>query len=150
MAYDLTALIGRADALAPVRHPAVTRSPVRLENGWALVPIDEYILRERLGIQAFDIDDVAASLGPAVVAAGAGLPVAFVHIQTFGGTADEAVAVWREGELVWQARAEDLTDERVSAEALRLVGVVATGGLDEFDTLGLGRHRETEDWFDEP
>ena len=150
MAYDLTAIIGRADALAPIQHPAVTRGPIALEHGWALLPIDEYVLRERLGIQAFDVDDVAASLGPAVVEAGSGLPVAFVHSPTFGGTADEAVAVWREGELVWQARAEDLTDERLSAEAFRLVGVVASEGLDEFDTLGLGRHRETEGWFDEP
>ena len=149
MAYELTALVGPPHALARLRHPALPRGPVALTEEWALVPVDREGLAE-FGVSAFDVDDVVQELGPAVLAASLATTLAYVHIETFGGLADEAVAVWRAGELVWQARAEDQGDERLSPEAFRLVGVMATEGLDEFDTLGLGRHRETEDWFDEP
>jgi len=32
-------------------------------------------------------------------------------------------------------------------EALQFLGVEAVGDLDEFDTVGLGAHRLTEDWL---
>ena len=31
--------------------------------------------------------------------------------------------------------------------ALRAVGVVGTTGRDEFDEIGLGRHRQTDGWL---
>ena len=34
------------------------------------------------------------------------------------------------------------------SQALRLIGVVTEQGMDEFDTLGLGRHRETHQWVE--
>ena len=147
MSYDLTALVGHPETLARIRHRAVTHRPVPLIDGIALVPLPGDELAEAVDVHPYRIDDVTTELGPAIAFASMAGPVAFIHIASFGGTADEAVAVWRDGELVWQARAEDLDQERLSAEALRLVGVVATPGNDEFDTLGLGRHRETEDWI---
>jgi hypothetical protein len=32
------------------------------------------------------------------------------------------------------------------SQALRIIGVVAEQEMDEFDTVGLGKHRETHRW----
>jgi len=32
------------------------------------------------------------------------------------------------------------------SQALRMIGVVAEQGMDEFDTVGLGKHRKTHQW----
>ncbi len=35
------------------------------------------------------------------------------------------------------------------SQALRCLGVSADGHFDEFDAVGMGRHRDTDGWFDE-
>jgi hypothetical protein len=73
-------------------------------------------------------------------------PVAYVETDYFGGAGDQAATVFLRGERVLRrARARS---GPVDA-ALRMVGVAATGFQDEFDTLGLGRYRETGAWVTE-
>jgi hypothetical protein len=72
-------------------------------------------------------------------------PVAYVETDYFGGAGGQAAAVWRGG-TIWMERRSDGSGP--INEALRLLGVRPTPGEDEFDTLGLGRHRSNEDWLD--
>jgi hypothetical protein len=160
MSYVFTAAVGRPDVLAALTHPLLAPS-VRLGGGFAMRPVidpldllggDDDITwddAEALRFDPLDADAAAESLGPVLAPASVRGPVAYVHIEMAGGPPDEAVCVWRDGELVWRAAGESL-DERFSPEALRTIGVVAADGADEFDTLGLGRHREMVDWLGEP
>lgn len=78
-------------------------------------------------------------------------PVAYVEAEYFGGVGTQRAAVWARGALAFGPFAVE-DHEMVPREgtpisrALRLLGVVADHGLDEFDTVGLRRHRHLEDW----
>ena len=147
MSYVLTAVFGRPSTIDHLAHPLLAR-PVTLGGGFAMRPVVEPDDEDDVPFDPLDVDALDDALGPLLSTASTAGPIAYVHIEMFGGPADEVVAVWRDGEMVWCASGEEL-DERLSHEAFRMIGVEASGG-DEFDALGLGRHRETEAWLGEP
>ncbi|TDT98246.1 hypothetical protein EDD99_6468 [Streptomyces sp. 846.5] len=78
-------------------------------------------------------------------------PVVYVEAEYFGGVGTQRTAVGARGALAFGPFAVE-ENESVPREgtpisrALRLLGVAADRGLDEFDTVGLRRHRHVEDW----
>lgn len=79
-------------------------------------------------------------------------PIAYVEAEFFGGVGQQASVVWHRGEAVLGPMAQELPPGvpvvRVGPinAALRCLGVTTMDGLDEFETVGLGRHRHVEDW----
>ncbi|WP_162908413.1 hypothetical protein [Allorhizocola rhizosphaerae] len=79
--------------------------------------------------------------------------MAYVELDYFGGVGSQFAAVWHGGILVLGPLV--LTeDEPLPApgwspisQALRRLGVSVDGHYDEFDAIGLGRHRHVEDWL---
>ena len=68
-------------------------------------------------------------------------PIAYVETDYFGGAGMQGAAAWVDGE----ARLPPTVEEHsVVNAALRLIGLRAEDGLDEFDTLGLGRTRRLD------
>ncbi|WP_264942169.1 hypothetical protein [Sphingomonas canadensis] len=84
--------------------------------------------------------------------------LAFVETNYFGGTGSQAAAVIAGGKVAMQAatavtRNPVRRDDPINS-ALRALGVEAASGMDEFDTVGLGRFRDLEslgldEWDDE-
>lgn len=86
--------------------------------------------------------------------------VLYVCGETFGGPGTQEAAGWDHGELVYGPSgtcdlASDLepgyrvvprSDSAINA-GLRMMGVQASPGRDEYATAGLARHRFTEDWL---
>ncbi|MGW1596321.1 hypothetical protein [Streptomyces sp. NPDC002343] len=78
-------------------------------------------------------------------------PLAYVEAEYFGGAGEQRAAVWADGALVlgpldvpvkrWFSRPVGPV-----SQALRRLGVRREPGGDEFDAVGLGRHRHTDDW----
>ena len=66
--------------------------------------------------------------------------VAYVEATFTGGYGGHATMIWENGQLIGEP------GDRINVVLQRL-GVVATSGLDEFDTVGLGRHRTTRQWL---
>ncbi|MCG8435938.1 MAG: hypothetical protein MJA83_18110 [Gammaproteobacteria bacterium] len=68
----------------------------------------------------------------------------FVLLQTdyFGGVGDQWATVYRGAQRVMEVTKGGIN------EALALVGVVREGNSDEFDTIGLGAHRDFSDLFE--
>jgi len=80
--------------------------------------------------------------------------------ETFGGPGTQEAAGWDHGKLVYGPSgtcdlASDLepgyrvvprSDSAINT-GLRMMGVQASPGLDEYATAGLARHRFTEDWL---
>ncbi len=79
-------------------------------------------------------------------------PLAYVEADFFGGTGSQYTQVWDGGKsalgpLLMNEADEPPPDGSPISRALRHLGVVAAGS-DEFDAVGLGRQRETEDWVE--
>jgi len=84
-------------------------------------------------------------------------PVAYVEAEFWGGEGHQAAAVWDRGVRVLEiiepepeaGAREPPVRECAINQALRCLGVeVASGEVDEFDSIGLGRFRSTEEWLD--
>ncbi|MFE3270011.1 hypothetical protein [Streptomyces sp. NPDC059215] len=79
-------------------------------------------------------------------------PVAYMEAEYFGGVGEQRAAVWDEGSLVVGPLDESDTKQFSRAVspvslALRRLGVRTSLGEDEFDAMGLDRHRSNEDWI---
>lgn len=76
-------------------------------------------------------------------------PLAYITTFYFGGQGDQDALVWDKGALRFSPTSpgyeQDWPNSPIS-QAFRMIGVVAEAGKDEFDTLGLGMHRETHKW----
>jgi hypothetical protein len=69
-------------------------------------------------------------------------PVAYIEAEFFGGSGGQSAAVWSRGsETMPPIHSRDAINQ-----ALRFLGVQIGNAQDEFDALGLGRHRDTRHW----
>jgi hypothetical protein len=77
---------------------------------------------------------------------------AVIETDYIGGRGSQAAAVYRGGEEIMPPEATEVAPVARSAgpinKALRLLGVQATPGRDEFQVVGLHRHRDGDDLFE--
>lgn len=82
-------------------------------------------------------------------------PVAYVEADFHGGIGKQFAAVWQGGELVLGPLldGEDAPPATVRrsaiSQALHRLGARKYEYIDEFDAIGLGRHRHVDDWLDD-
>lgn len=69
--------------------------------------------------------------------------VAYIEAEFFGGAGAQAHALFLEGKAIGQV----VVAEHAINEALRSLGVEKGVARDEFEAVGLGRHRDTDQWL---
>jgi hypothetical protein len=146
MGYDIQAIISTQPVLEA--HSADFSSAVvaPLGSGFALIPITDELLDE---IGASGESGQFYKFTPAVAdwlrSISASAPAAYVEAEFFGGVGEQGATVWARGEQLLEAtHAPDAINI-----ALRLLGISRGTAHDEFEALGLPRHRHTNDWLDD-
>jgi hypothetical protein len=91
-------------------------------------------------------------LGDMLAACSVTGPVAYVEADYFGGTGTQAAQVWDAGKAILGPLRQSEGDPRPAtgspiSQALRRLGATRGDCFDEFDAVGLGRHRDTDDWL---
>jgi len=137
MGYTLQAIVGDS---ANLRSGLPGLRVVDLAKGKGLIPISE-ALRERFEIPFLEFGGGAIPEG--LISLMKPLKkAAYLEAEFFGGDGGQSSAAWEEGRLVFgPVSAEDAINQ-----ALRFLGVDKKECHDEFDAIGLGRHRDTEEW----
>lgn len=140
---------------ACARLPSAVACP--LAQGFALVPVTDRLVGELQTVVHRQSDEVLLHSGEmapglAKMAAELSMNGPMVYAATFihGGTGGQDAVVWCDGDVVLNIGDDEDTmsawpDSPIS-RALRRAGVVASDGMDEFDTIGLGRYRSNEAW----
>ncbi|WP_020663086.1 hypothetical protein [Amycolatopsis benzoatilytica] len=129
-----------------------------------IVPLDQNLFLLPMTDQLFDAVTVVgapelpgfwkapAGFDSALTACSMNGPVAYVEAEFFGGTGTQSAQVWDSGKVVLgplrlaEGEPSSAAGSPIS-QALRQLGVVRGGHLDEFDAVGLGRHRDTSNWL---
>jgi len=145
MSYTLQALVADEATIRKAAPPDVVVVP--LPQGKAMIPLSDE-LREARDISFLPLTDEGAAEVPdgitviaeAIAKAGR---VAYVEAEFFGGDGIQACATW---DATLRA-SHPLVDAGAINTALRFLGVKVGDHHDEFDALGLGRQRATEDWL---
>jgi hypothetical protein len=146
MAYVIEAFLGAEDSLRRLDREIRT---VPLSAGIAMAPFTSE-LRSAMGSMAATGDPEPSwpfrklSKEAARIAQEASLggSLAYVEAEYFGGAGDQGSIVWKDGGVLSGPTGE----AHAINHALRQLGVNATSERDEFDVVGLGTQRATEDW----
>ena len=173
MAYFLEALIVRGtpdwpEPIARVGRPVLLHAPDGMPLG--LLPLKDAVM-SALGVdEAHDpvlgFYELRRPVADLAAEASLTAPVVYVHAEYHGGTGTQAAVGWLDGavafgprfttnwpgavddhyELVMGRRASGAIEAEAIDQALQFLGIEAVGDRDEFDIVGLGAHRFTEDW----
>jgi hypothetical protein len=155
--HDVQALIAKSDSLAAAVGRFERAIVCRLVQGFALLPITDAFAKElavRPGNTAGTVaplPELSDGLHALALEISRAVPVAYIATGYFGGQGGQDALAWRDGVLCFSPATPGYArswPHTPISQALRTIGVVAEDGNDAFDTLGLGRHRETHRWAD--
>ncbi|WP_125461708.1 MULTISPECIES: hypothetical protein [Rhodomicrobium] len=145
MGHQISALIARA----PIDAEAARQFdlPVIIENDFAIVGLDathsDHWSKE-LGLENTELSEMVLDR-PVTHEFARRLGMeryALIETDYFGGAGEQCAAVYCGLTIAMPA-----TPDGINA-ALKLLGVKRKSDVDEFDTIGLGRHRSFDDQFE--
>ncbi len=148
MAYVIQAVIARTGCFgAALPEPLRV---VRLDGGVDMIPLGRQV-RAWYGIEGCPLtcdEDDSDPIAPAALlrlceGLSRNCAVAYVEAEFFGGTGMQASIAFSNGKQVAPA----VRAVHAISEALRLLGVEKGRAYDEFEAVGLGQHRDTDDWL---
>ncbi len=155
MAYSLSAIIARSSVL---QQQAQIVPIVKVGQDLVMVPVTSEVLNlinngvekpSRLLPQHFEY--YFSSMAEWMMRISEKGPIAYVEAEFHGGTGDQAVVVWRNQKILMSVRAIGAINKAlgllgVKAKVPRLADSSDVYAGDEFETVGLNRHRSTEEW----
>jgi hypothetical protein len=149
VSYTLQAIIGHRESFDAAHFDSL--SIVGLADGLLLIPLTSAV-RTRFDIPYLpltdDRDDAPSAPHQLNLFCSQlsrqGL-IAYLEAEIFGGVGWQAHVLYRNGAAVGPP---DISADAIN-QALRLFGVQVDGHTDEFDAVGLGRHRDTDAWSNE-
>ena len=158
--HDVTALIAKSDRLTAATRRFETVVVCPLVQGFSLLPITEDFAKE-LSVYASQtkapgpltkpIKELSNGLHALAIEISHDCPIAYISTCYFGGQGGQNALVWDKGSLRFSPTTQhydQVWPNSPISQALRAIGVLAEEGMDEFDTLGLGNHRETHRWVE--
>lgn len=143
MAYFLDAWLGPESTIRGRIKPLKKARVVLLGSGMALIPMTDELFSElgrdkRPAIEGFSM--LSGAVSAWATQASDRATVAYIRAGSPGG---QSAVVWKDRKIVLGPMH---TPDAIN-QALRFLGIAAAPPRDEFDTLGLGRHRETDAWL---
>lgn len=153
MAHELNAVLGKREVLE--RLASEHGVPVvALSHGFALIPLTSEVIVLFVGDGGTDAPESSLALQRRLDEVfqdwSAHGPVVHATNDTHGGSpGEQAARIWQSGTVVFAQRGHAYSGP--ISMALQRLGV--TGGRighDEFDSVGLGRHRKTAAWLESP
>ncbi len=154
--HEVEALIAEGDKLAGSVRQLKSAVICQLVQGFALLPITEALVEELVasrpqtkGTLVKPLQYISEALLLLAVEISRDVPVAYVNTYYFGGRGGQDALVWDKGSLRFSPTTQDykrVWPNSPISQALRMIGVAAEAGMDEFDTVGLGRNRHTDRW----
>ena len=146
MAYTLQAIVTVADEIQSQLPPPL-RS-VSLGSDVKLIPLGSEAAHH-FGIPFLPLTDDGATEMPLQVAQlceqlSQRRTLAYIEAEFFGGAAAQASVVFTNGKQV----GPPLVSETAINQALQILGVSEGDAHDEFESVGLGAHRDTDSWLE--
>ncbi|MEV6055765.1 hypothetical protein [Streptomyces sp. NPDC052107] len=155
MSYELQAVIAGDELLRVASRDVPGSHVVPLRQGLSLMPMtDEVFDAVTDGSDGGDLGfwRLPGGFDTLLAQWSAAGPIAYVEAECFGGVGEQRAAVWADGALAL-GPLDVPTKKRFSravspiSRALRRLGARRSLGEDEFEAVGLDRHRNNEDWI---
>jgi hypothetical protein len=149
MGHFVTGIVARMEVLQAFATRHSLHRPVNLEQGLALLPLrdddlDSFLLAPLTGHRD-EFNYLSDQLLRELEAGSAEGDLMYFETEYFGGVGSQGAVVLRNEQVVFGPKA---AEHGAINEALAVLGVPATSTRDRFESIGLNRHRHTEDWLD--
>ena len=149
MAHFVKGLIAARPVLERFARRHALHEPAGLAVGLAILPLRDSDLDSFLkGPYSGDPEGdyyLSEQFSEELRAASRGAAIMYFETEYFGGCGAQAAVLFQDGELIFGPAAAKFGPIN---GALKLLGVRAEPpARDEFETVGLGRHRTVEDWL---
>lgn len=150
MGHNISGIVADIDVLCHFGSISSLHSPAVLTDGLAFLPLSDDHLDALYPVSgAFDkaMLYLSDALKAELTRLSSSGPVAYVETGYFGGQGEQGATVYAEGKCIFGP----ITSEGSPiSEAMRLLGVtVCLGYNDEFESVGLCRHSDNEDWIED-
>jgi hypothetical protein len=150
MGYLLNAFLGRPDGLKKIERRFPTSKIVLLTTEIALIPMTGRLFNEINNYRGNNIIKKWQFLTSDVENEILGVidhdMISYIEVEYFGGQGGQSGIIWQKGKRIFEKEFQ----QGVVNEILRLFGVLKDKiDRDAFDTVRLGRHRNTEDWIED-
>ncbi|MGE5415669.1 MAG: hypothetical protein ACM3UZ_02675 [Acidobacteriota bacterium] len=149
MAFYLRGILAKTDITTEICSDYPNIRSIVLQDDIYFIPITDEIY-DQIDLSSSEMTG-PCSLGETftqyLITKSENAKVAYIEAKYWGGIGGQAGCIWYGGELVYELVYED--NMEAINNVLSLMGIHAETGKDEFDTVGLGRHRHIEDWLKE-
>jgi hypothetical protein len=147
MAYTLQAIITIADEFQS-QLPPLLRS-ISLGSNVKLVPLGSEV-KSHYGIPFCPLTDEGKAETPPPILKlcellSQGRTLAYIEAEYFGGAGSQACVIFTDGRQVSQPI---ISSETAINQALHILGVSKGNAYDEFEAVGLEKHRNTDAWLE--
>lgn len=148
MGHYLKAFIGQKENLTPISDKYSNSKLVDLSDEVSMIPMTDELFDEinqsHTSSEVTGFEFLTENIENKTLDIIGNKKLAYVESEFFGGQGGHIGLIWKDGER------EFIGDFKKSTmnEILKKLGVIRNRNQDEFETIGLDRHRDTEDWTD--
>ncbi|MEU6111296.1 hypothetical protein ABZ853_23165 [Streptomyces albidoflavus] len=155
MGYELQAVIAGDEVLRGASREVPGAHVVPLGQGLSLMPMTDEVfaaVTDSSDGRVLGFWRLPEGFDTLLAQWSAAGPIAYVEAEYFGGVGEQRAAVWADGALAL-GPLDEPTGKRFSravspiSEAMRRLGARRSLDEDEFEAVGLSRHRSNEDWI---
>ncbi|MBI5101177.1 MAG: hypothetical protein HZB33_05010 [Nitrospirae bacterium] len=145
MGYTIQAIIGRRKQIETAAIEDAT--VILLAQELAMIPLGDKF-RERYKIPFLPLTDegwhsLPENIGELCSRLSMNGKIAYIEAEFFGGEGIQAYVLWQDGKMT----GEVTISQTAINDAIHFLGAVPNPNLDHFDSVGLGTHRNTDDWL---
>jgi hypothetical protein len=147
MTHSVTGIIAKSNCVDRIcsSHPPLRAVPLHQE--FSLFPLTKEIV-ESLGVSRSvdheDLGNIPNELTDILSELSIFCPLLYFQTDYFGGEGSQLAMVFDKGMIIF-GPAENITGP--INEGLRLLGARTEANDDEFDSIGLGKYRNTDSWL---
>jgi hypothetical protein len=152
MGYYLQALICKSQSLKNEAKSFLAEHRISLAQDFTMIVVTEELCEEVADNYLCDENNpykeflmLSGSLAAWAKEISKLTPIAYLEAEYFGGVGRQSAIVWHKGSFIFGPLSGEIGPIN---KALQLLGAQAVGAQDEFDSIGLNRKRNTEDWIE--
>lgn len=151
--HNVQGIIGSKRALDSIQQRFELSRVVELKQGLYMLPINEEFFgalpgakEDAIATEQFHFEFLGPKIISLLIEVSKEGAVIYFETDYWGGLGDQGVIAAEKGRIVFGPQSGD---DSINS-ALRLLGVRKGTAHDEYDAMGLGRFRSTEDWIEPP
>lgn len=148
MGHYLKAFIGHKESLTPIREKYDHSNLVGLSDEIFMIPMTDELFDEmnklKTSSDILSFEFLNENIEMTTLELIGMKKLSYVESEFFGGQGGHIGIIWENGERTFVG---DFRKDTMN-EILKRFGVIRTEAKDEFEIIGLDRHRQTEDWIE--